>query len=80
MAVHVFACLCGNWVNLNEDPHCKMGTNYASPSIWWEESAKLWSPFTRKEENSMYELDYINIHYKGRDYRISPTFLQIVSS
>jgi hypothetical protein len=76
--VQVHACLCGNWVNLNDDPNCKIGSNRSSPSVWWEENAEIWSPLQREKEHTMYQLDYVNIHYKGKDYRISPIFLQIV--
>lgn len=78
MATHVYACLCGNWVNLSDDPNCKMGIRHAAPSTWWEENAEIWSPFTREQEHTMYQLDYVQIHYKGKDYRINPIFLQIV--
>ena len=41
---NVYACLLGEWVNLNDDKNCKMGPRMTSPSIWWEENAELWSP------------------------------------
>ncbi|ANU28419.1 hypothetical protein [Planococcus versutus] len=78
MATNVYACLIGEWVNLSDDPDCKMGNNYASPQIWWEESAKIWSPFTREKPDTMYQLDHLHIRYQGKDYRISPIYLQIV--
>ncbi len=80
MAKHVYACLIGEWVNLGDDPDCKMGIHRSSPLVWWEENAEIWSPFTREQEHTMYQLDYIQIYYKGKDYRINPIFLQIVES
>ncbi|ARK23268.1 hypothetical protein SporoP37_00230 [Sporosarcina sp. P37] len=80
MATNVYACLCGDWVNLNDDPDCKMGGNLSSPSTWWEEGAEIWSPINREKKDTLYELDYIWIHYKGKDYRINPMYLQIVES
>ncbi|AWP28752.1 hypothetical protein [Paenibacillus sp. Cedars] len=80
MAVQVHACLCGDWVNLNDDPDCKIGNHRSSPTVWWEENAEIWSPFKKDSENTMYQLDYVNIHYKGTDYRIHPIFIQIVST
>ncbi|MGF2617772.1 hypothetical protein FZC84_12080 [Rossellomorea vietnamensis] len=77
MATEVYACLCGEWVNLNEDPNCKVGENHSSPSIWWEEDAKIWSPFDRAKQHTMYQQDYVNIHYRNADYRIHPMFIQI---
>jgi len=76
----IYACLIGNWVNLNDDPECKMGENRVSPPIWWEENAVIWSPFVKEKEHTMLQQDYIHINYKGADYRIHPTFIQIVIS
>jgi hypothetical protein len=77
--VKIYACLIGNWVCLNDDPDCKIGVHGAFPSTWWEENADIWAPFKRNEENTLYQLDYINIVYKGTNYRINPTFIQIVN-
>lgn len=75
----VYACLMGNWVCLNDDPDCKIGENRVSPSQWWEEGAQIWNPAKPEEEHTMYQTPYINISYKGKDYRISPIFVQIVA-
>lgn len=47
------------------------------PTIWYEENAPVWSS-NKKEEHTYYQLDYIFIHYKGKDYRINPIFIQVV--
>lgn len=78
MAKHVYACLCGDWVNLGDDPDCKMGNHHSSPATWWEENAEIWSPLERETEHTMYQLNHVHIYYKGKDYRINPIFLQIV--
>ena len=77
----VYACLVGNWVCLNDDPNCIIGKNHQHPSLWWEEGADAYVPTTRdkKIENSCYGLDYVNLHYLGKDYRINPMFIQIVT-
>lgn len=76
---HVYANLLGVWVNLSKDEKCVMGTKNASPNKWWEENAEIWSPSpNEREEHTMYQLDYVHIHYKGKDYRINPIFIQIV--
>lgn len=77
---NVYACLLGEWVNLHDDENCVMGPRMTSPSTWWEENAELWSPIQKSKANTMYQQDYVMIHYKGRDYRIHPSFIQIVSS
>lgn len=80
MATQVHACLIGNWVNLSDDPECKVGEAQVSPSIWWEENAKIYSPLKRDEADTFYKLDYVHVCYKGIDYRINPIFIQIVST
>ncbi|RLV09627.1 hypothetical protein [Streptococcus iniae] len=74
----IHACLLGKWVNLSEDENCKMGPHMASPNMWWEENAELYSPIVKDEANTMYQQDYIYINYFGTDYRIHPIFIQIV--
>ena len=77
----IYACLIGEWVCLNDDPNCKVGDNKKNPSVWWEENAEIWSPLTREKslEHSVYGLDYLNLYYKGKDYRINPMFIQVVT-
>lgn len=79
----VYACLCGEWCCLNDDPNCVMGIHQQSPYYWYEEDAKI----AVKESNdktilenkdSYYNQDYIFIHYQGKDYRINPIFIQVV--
>ena len=76
---NVYACLAGNWVCLNDDPDCVMGTYRVKPSQWYEENAEIYSPHKRDEENTNYQLDYVHIFYRNKDYRINPIFIQIVS-
>lgn len=75
----VYACLIGNWVCLNDDPDCVMGQNRVKPSQWYEENAEIYSPYKRGAEDTYYELDYVNLNFRGKDYRINPIFIQIVS-
>ncbi len=77
---NIYACLIGNWVNLCDDPDCKIGLHRKSPQTWWEENADIWSPLKRKEADTMYQQDYVNIYYLGKDYRIHPIFIQVVES
>ena len=76
----IYACLTGNWVNLCDDPNCKVGSNSQSPTMWWEEKAENWSPLNKEQEHTMYQQDYVYIHYLGKDYRIHPIFIQVVDS
>lgn len=49
----IYACLIGDWVNLGDDPNCKVGGNHQSPIIWWEENAEIWSPINKEQEHTM---------------------------
>ena len=79
----IYACLCGEWHCLNDDPDCVMGLYKQSPYIWYEEGAKISTKESNDKSNpnnkdSYYNLDYLNVHYLGKDYRINPIFIQIV--
>lgn len=77
----IYACLIGNWVCLNDDPNCTISEYLKDPYLWWKEDAPIHSPMERnpESENSFYELDYVRLVYLGKEYRISPTFVQIVT-
>lgn len=75
----VYACLVGKWVCLNDDDGCVIGENHLPPAQWWKEDAQIYAPFKPDRENSLYSTPYVNISYKGKDYRINPMFIQIVS-
>lgn len=65
----VYACLLGNWVNLDIDPNCKMDNSLSHPSDW-----------VKEELQNLLKYDYINIEYLGKNYRIHPSFIQVVTS
>lgn len=75
----IYACLIGEWVCLNDDPNCTIGSKHKAPAIWWEENATIYAPTNPPKENTLYNQNYVNLHYKGKDYRINPIFIQIVS-
>lgn len=75
----IHACLCGKWVNLSDDSECVIREYRQDPITWRKEGSPIWSSGDRKS-NSYESLDYVNIHYRGRDYRINPIFIQIVRS
>lgn len=79
MSENVYACLAGNWVNLSKEDDCVMGPHQKHPSIWYEEGAEIYSPAKKDKFDCYYELDYVQIAYKGKDYHINPIFIQIVT-
>jgi len=80
--VKIYACLAGNWVCLNDDPNCRIGEFRQTPYSWWKErNAPVYAPIHRQKdlEDSFYGLDYVHIFYEGKDWRINPVFIQIVT-
>lgn len=77
----IYACLLGNWECLNDDPNCTVCDFDKDPVTWWKESANIYAPNTRDKdlEHKFYSLDYVNLFYKGKAYRINPMFIQIVT-
>lgn len=75
----IYACLIGNWVCLNDDPDCVIGGKRLSPSQWYEDNAEIYAPLQRQSADTYYELNYVRIFYRGKDYRINPIFIQVVS-
>ncbi|QCJ57246.1 hypothetical protein DDJ96_11765 [Enterococcus mundtii] len=65
---NVYANLLGEWQNLSADPNCVIGTNHSDPNTWW-----------REEGHELFNYDYINLHFRGQDFRIHPSFIQIVT-
>lgn len=78
---NIYACLVGNWVCLNDDPDSTISDWKKTPYFWWKEGAPVYAPSTRniELEDSFYGLDYVNLRYKGKHYRINPMFIQIVT-
>lgn len=74
----IYACLIGNWVCLNDDPECKMGDKLQSPYLWFEEEPDIYLPTKAPKEQSLYEMPYVKVFFKGNTYRINPIFIQIV--
>ena len=77
----VYACLAGNWVCLNDDPECAMGERRVSPSLWYRENALVCASCTKvvKGEYEHTDLEHVKVFYRGRDWRVNPLFIQLVS-
>lgn len=63
---NIYACLCGKWVNLSASNATV--DNQKTVQTWWKE-----------ENDKLFNYDYINIQYNGKNYRIHPSFLQVVT-
>nr|DAQ49429.1 MAG TPA: hypothetical protein [Caudoviricetes sp.] len=62
----IYACLCGTWVNLSAS---NATVDDGKPvNTWW-----------KNEGDKLFEYDYLNIQYNGKNYRIHPSFIQVVT-
>lgn len=67
-----YACLAGNWVDITDTGKVEDQT----PSVFFEEQLKYNNDSLVAE---CFKYDYINIQYDGKNYRINPVFIQIVT-
>lgn len=67
-----YACLAGNWVDITDTGKVEDQT----PSVFFEEQLKYNNGSLVAE---CFKYDYINIQYDGKNYRINPVFIQIVT-
>lgn len=68
-----YANLLGNWVDITDT-----GTvdNHQKPSVFFEENL-TYEPGSYVA--SCFRYDYIHVQYGGKDYRIHPSMIQIVT-
>lgn len=79
MSEKIYACLAGEWHNLEEeDPECKMVNVGLSPVAWYANGAKMYAPNTRENEHTFYDYPYVPVMFKGQSYRVQPSQIQIV--
>lgn len=69
----IYANLLGTWTDITD-----VGTvaDYQSPGLYFEEN------LTYEKENTVpkaFEFGYVNVQYKGKNYRVDPSCIQIVT-
>lgn len=79
MAEKVYANLLGEWVRLSDDENAVIGTRHLHLETWWEENADIYSPINKPVADTFYHESYVMVHYRGKDYRIHPTHIQVVT-
>ena len=62
----LYANILGDWVELTVDTATI--DKGQSPSVWMQESLQ-----------DAFKYDYVNIEYKGKEYRVHPSMLQVVN-
>lgn len=64
----VYACLLGEWVNLSESDNVVIDNSYTDANLWYTEVGQ-----------TMFDYNYIHIGYDGVDYKIHPSFIQVLT-
>lgn len=67
MSKKIYANLIGNWHCLNDDPDCTIAM-HEPLETWWKE-----------QSHTLHDYNYIDIQFKGTNYRIHPSFIQTVN-
>ena len=77
--VNVYACLLGEWINLNEvDAKIKVTSdNLTDPTTWYNKGG-FFSNGTNPRISTYEGYEKINILYNNKIYSIHPSFIQIV--
>lgn len=77
--VNVYACLLGEWINLNEVDAKIMvkSDNLTDPTTWYNKGG-FFSNGTNPRISTYEGYEKINILYNNKIYSIHPSFIQIV--
>lgn len=65
---NVYACFLGEWVNLSESEDVVIDNSYTDANFWYKEQI-----------NNLFNFDYVNIQIDNVNYRIHPSFIQVLT-
>ena len=65
---NVYACLLGEWVNLSESNDVVIDNAYTDVNLWYKEQI-----------DNLFNFNYINIKIDNVNYRIHPSFVQVLT-
>lgn len=64
----IYAYLLGEWVNLSESDNVLIDNAYTDANLWYKEQI-----------DNLFNFDYINIQIDNVNYRIHPSFIQVLT-
>ncbi|PTJ14083.1 hypothetical protein [Staphylococcus simulans] len=64
----IYACLLGEWVNLSDSDKVVIDNAYTDANLWYKEQI-----------NDLFNFNYINIQIDNVNYRIHPSFIQVLT-
>lgn len=65
---NIYACLLGEWVNLSESDNVVIDNAYTDVNLWYKEKI-----------DDLFNFNYINIQIDNVNYRIHPSFIQVLT-
>ncbi|MCG1703962.1 hypothetical protein K4P65_04555 [Staphylococcus epidermidis] len=65
---NVYACLLGEWINLSESDDVIIDDSYTDANLWYKEQI-----------DNLFNFDYVNIQINNVNYRIHPSFIQLLT-
>lgn len=65
---NIYACLLGEWVNLSDSDNVVIDNAYTDANLWYKEQI-----------NDLFNFNYINIQIDNVNYRIHPSFIQVLT-
>lgn len=65
---NIYACLLGEWVNLSDSDNVVIDNAYTDANLWYKEQI-----------NDLFNFNYINIQIDNLNYRIHPSFIQVLT-
>ena len=65
---NIYACLLGEWVNLSESDDVIIDNSYTDANLWYKEQI-----------DNLFNFDYVNIQINNVNYRIHPSFIQVLT-
>ncbi|RIN55035.1 hypothetical protein BU052_10980 [Staphylococcus simulans] len=64
----IYACLLGEWVNLSDSDKVVIDNAYTDANLWYKEQI-----------NDLFNFNYIHIQIDNVNYRIHPSFIQVLT-
>ena len=71
--MRIYACLIGKWIDITETATV---ADNQEPVKYFRENLEYTNG---SRYANCFKYDYIHIQYQGKDYRINPVFIQIVT-
>ncbi|CAK8054158.1 hypothetical protein [Eupransor demetentiae] len=80
MTKHIYANLAPNaWTDLTTDKDCIVSNDCLSPVDWYKSNGVMDSLTMNQTPGYLTDYPFVNVHFNGKDYRVSPFDFQIIT-